>query len=290
MAAFGVLSHRQLDASIFGYPEKRTRAEGGALARPKRIKSFGQTAVLYPEFGLAGLVIDRPSEPEKRLLAHVDETAQRLYRTAAFLAFGDRVRRELRKDWAFDTIIARITAGSASILVDLQGDIREAERALRREGVEIESVIGRLHAITEGVFVIRLPDTAGVREIRSLPVNSLAASLAPGAWVIREIVRLGSRSGELIVPSFSPETLPEALRARERADVLDELPQSSEESFNKLDYVPLHLPHLVADDERDARDGVLPVTVSPAAMAMSFDAASYLSANSMARPASSATA
>jgi hypothetical protein len=276
MPGFGLLSHRQLDASIFGYAEKRTRAEGRGLARSKRIKGFGQTAVLYPDFGLAGLVVNRPSQAEKRLVDHVDETAQRLYATDAFTAFGELVRRALHKDWAFGAIITEIAERSSSVLVELQGDIREAERALRHEGVEIERVVGRLHEVTDDIFVIRSLDAA-VQEIRSLPVNVRAASLPPGTWVVCEFIRLGSRSGELIVSCVAPDALPDSLRTH---DV-----------FTELDYAPLHLPHLTAeDDERGARDGVLPVTVSPAAMALEFDTASYLGANSMVRATRSATA
>lgn len=63
----------------------------------------------------------------------------------------------------------------------------------------------------------------------------------------------------------------------------------SQNAFIELDYTPLRLSHLAADnDEPAAHDGVLPVMVSSAAMELAFDPASYLGANSMVRATRSA--
>ena len=285
VSGLGLHSHRELDRSIFAYPEKRKRAEGKRLAYPGRIDAFGQSVVLYPDFGLAGMIVERPSDGERELLALVDREAQALYGTSVFMAFTRRVTERLRKDWVLDRLVEHVAKVDMNILIELHGEIADAETRLRDAGVVIERAVGCLKEITGPSFVIQDDHEA---EFRTTPINAAISKVLPGAWVVRDRFVLGSRSGDLVVSTVDPRLLPHGLRSGQNVDDAGAASPGWDQMFERLDYTPLTVPVLRADArEAEAFDGVVSAPVD-AAFAVSFSVTDYAGANSMTRSARTA--
>ena len=274
----GFFTQNELDC-VVGYPRRRQRlVESKVLPRGERVKTFGQETIIFPEFAAAGLIADRPSAQDEPLLACLASTAERLYASPSFLGMARVLRSALhgRKGWRLDDLVAVLLERASDELAAWRLQVLDAERELAEVGIRLSLDVGRIQDVTEAGYRIALADS---NNVITVALNAARNPLPEGMWVTRDLIELGARRGELLVPTVAPDLLAlmhetPAAEAGEEADF--------EEMFRKVDFQPVVVP-LVSDapTERESARGDL---VRPKRrLQVRANRALYANANTMVR-------
>lgn len=208
MARLALFTQHETAAAL-GNRKQRQRLEGTTLARGKRIDAFGQTVIFYPEFAFAGLVAEKPSSAEQRLITVVQEACENLYRSDPFLTVAAAARSKLHKGWTLETVLTALVSDQIDALVALHVLINDVEAELAGNAISIRADTGQVLGIDGGRFTIAL---IGQETIEVLPINARNADIAPGNWISRQQIEFGSRAGQLLIPTVRPDGWPRRLR------------------------------------------------------------------------------
>jgi hypothetical protein len=278
-ATLGFFTQNELDF-VVGYPRRRQRlVENKVLPRGERVKTFGQEPIIFPEFAVAGLIADRPSAQDEPLLACLASTAERLYTTPSFLAMARVLRSALRgrKGWRLDDLVAVLLERASDELAVWRMQVLEAERELAVVGIRLRLDVGRIEDVTDAGYRIALADSG---HVITVALNAARTFLPKGMWVTRDVVELGARRGELLVPTVAPDLLALMRETPSAASEADDA--ASDEMFRKVDFQPVVVP-LVSDapSERESARGDL---VRPKRrLQVRANRALYANANTMVR-------
>lgn len=274
MKTLGFFTQNELDP-VVGNKRRRERLEGRLLPAGVRVKTFGQESIIFPEFAAAALIVERPSEEDTALLSQMGAVAQSLYETTSFRALAEVLRSALykRKGWTLTFLAETLLEQARDDLLEWRQEVTEAEQRLAELGIVTRFDVGRIADITNQGYRIVLDD-----DVITCGLNAARSRLAVGTWVTRDLVELGARKGEVLVPTVSPDTIP----AMENVAVAEEQDALLEEMLSDVSFQPVMVPYVrdESDGEMDARDDV----VRPRRrLRVRSNQALYANANTMAR-------
>lgn len=250
----GFFTQIELDR-VVGYRRRRQRlAERGVLPPGQHVRTFGRDAIIFPEFAAAGLIAEKPTPQDEKLLNRLRSETQRMYKASSFKALVSAVHAVLgsRSDWSLADLAVAAVEEAADALDDWRARISEAERALADDGIVLSIQLGRIEEVLPTAYRVLLADTD---ERVSVGVNANRADLSVGAWVTHDRIELGARKGELLVPTVAPHMLagmaaPEEVHNLEADDTL------WNDMFQNIDFQPVVVPSVrdtpFDEDQRDA--------------------------------------
>ncbi|HLH66017.1 MAG TPA: hypothetical protein VKV27_09955 [Solirubrobacteraceae bacterium] len=284
-ATLGFFTQNELDA-VVGYSRRRQRlVEGNVLPPGQRVKTFGQEPIIFPEFAVAGLVAERPSPQDEPLLRHLASAAAGLYETASFSAMATVLRTALRgrKGWQLDDLVAVLLERAADELVAWREQVAEAERQLAEAGIRLSIDVGRIEDVSDAGYRVALVDSG---DIITVAVNAARTALPKGMWVTRDLVELGARKGELLVPTVAPDMLA-TMPGNAWAPDTDEA--QWDEMFRNVDFKPVVVP-MVCDAAPDAAGSRGDLVRPKRRLSVRANRALYANANTMVRSSTSTPA
>jgi hypothetical protein len=277
----GFFTQNELDA-VVGYPRRRQRlVENNVLPPGEHIKTFGRDSIVFPEFGAAGLILERPSANDLPYLQEVRSATVRLYKTEAFAALKGAMYEALRvhRDWRLTDVVADLVENAGDALQAWREQVTKAEEDLAERGIQLRIDVGRIEDVTDRDYRIALADSG---DIITCALNATRTRLAKGTWVTRDLVELGARKGEVVVPTVAPDIIKGVVEKHTQPDTDEAM---WEEMFRNVDYQPVAVPYLRESVGTDASAGDL---VRPKRrLQLRPNRALYANANTMARSQSS---
>lgn len=238
-SALGFFTQHELD-SVVGYGRQRQRlVKRGVLPAGARVRAFGKQTIIFPEFVAAGLVVQRPTAQDERLLGYVRAASARVYETESFSAIAEAIRAALqvRATWELSDLAAALVEHARDALQVWRLELEQAERDLAEAGITLNIQLGRIEQTSDAGYLVSLRDGERI----SVGINATSQQLAPGTWVTRDLVKLGARRGELLLPTVAPELLADI---RENPAAPASEAQESEEMFGPLNFQPVVVPVL----------------------------------------------
>jgi hypothetical protein len=284
-ATLGFFTQNELDA-VVGYSRRRQRlVEGKVLPPGQRVKTFGQEPIIFPEFAAAGLIADRPSPQDEPLLRYLASAAADLYKTTSFSAMADVLRTALRgrKGWQLDDLVAVLLERAADELAAWREQVADAERQLADAGIRLSIDLGRIEDVSDAGYRVALVDSG---DIITVAVNAARTALPKGMWVTRDLVELGARKGELLVPTVAPDML---ATMRENAWAADTDEAQWDEMFRNVDCQPVVVP-IVSDAAPETASTRGDLVRPKRRLSVRANRALYANANTMTRSGTSGPA
>jgi hypothetical protein len=271
----GFFTQSELDR-VVGYPRRRQRlVECGVLPSGKHVKTFGQEAIIFPEFATAALVVAKPTEQDAELLGRLRTATEQLYATETFAALSEVVRSVLRahKRSRLDDLAAAFVEQSSGALRAWQEQLADTERQLADAGILCNIQLGRIEEVSSVGYSVTLAETG---ELIRVAANAVRSQLAAGTWVTRNIIELGARKGEVLVPTVDGDMLADM---RENTAVADTEDALLSEMFAHTDFKPVAVPYILETAEsEEARE-----TVPKRRFNVRANRARFAQANTMAR-------
>jgi hypothetical protein len=246
-STLGFFTHNELDP-VVGHRRRRQRlVKGGVLPRGENVSTFGRQTIIFPEFVAAGLVVSRPTEQDEHLLALLRSEAEQLYETESFGEIAEVIRSVLREhaDWRLTDLVTALVEQASDALGAWREQVGAAEHDLAEAGIVLHIQLGRIEKAAQTGYRVALADSG---EVISVGANAARTELAPGMWVTRDVVELGARKGEVLVPTVSPDVLS---GLSENPVALAERGQDSDEMFANIDFQPIVVPILRQTDDDD---------------------------------------
>lgn len=281
-ATLGFFTQNELD-QVVGYSRRRQRlVQSKVLPQGERVKTFGQELIIFPEFAAAGLLAERPSPQDEPLLAHLASASQRLYKTPSFREMAGVLRSALRgtKGWRLEDLVEVLLERASDGLAAWRMEVAAAERDLAGMGIRLSIELGQIREATDTGYRIALAEGNAVITVA---INAARAPLPVGTWVTRDIVELGARRGELLVPTVAPALIA-PISEKTTADVPDGA--EFEEMFGEVDFRPVAVP-LLRDTVNEPSDVRGDLVRPKRRLQVRANRALYANANTMVR--SSAT-
>lgn len=274
MKTLGFFTQNELDP-VVGNKRRRERLEGRVLPAGVRVKTYGQESIIFPEFVAAALIVERPSDEDALLLSQMGAAAQALYESTSFRALADVLRSALhkRKGWTLTFLAETLLEQARDDLFTWRQEVTDAEQRLAELGIVTRFDVGRIEDITNQGYRIVLEDG-----VITCGLNAARSRLAVGTWVTRDLVELGARKGEVLVPTVAPGTIP----AMENVAVVEEQDALFEDMLSDGSFQPVMVPYVrdESDGKMDARGDV----VRPKRrLRVRSNQALYANANTMAR-------
>lgn len=277
--SLGFFTQHELD-SVVGYGRQRQRlVERGVLPRGEHVKAFGKQTIIFPEFVAAGLLAPKPTSQDERLLGHLLAASERVYNTDSFAAISEVIRSVLRTRpaWQLADFVSALSEHASEALQHWRAEVHQAERELADAGIIIDIQLGRIEQVSATGYVVALVD---VTDSIFVGINAARRELAPGTWVTRDVVELGARKGELLVPTVAPDMLAGMC---ENAATLAQEEAESDEMFGNLDFQPIVVPILQKRDEDESSRGDLVRPTRPFKVRANRAIYATADANTMAR-------
>jgi len=271
MKTLGFFTQNELDL-VVGNKRRRERLEGRVLPTGVRVKTFGQESIIFPEFAAAALIVERPSEEDTALLSQMGAAAQSLYETTSFRALAVVLRAALykRKGWTLTFLAETLLEQARDDLLEWRQEVTEAEQRLAELGIVTRLDVGRIADISNQGYRIVLDD-----DVITCGLNASRSRLAVGTWVTRDLVELGARKGEVLVPTVAPDTIPamESVAVGEKQD---------EAMLSNVSFQPVVVPY-VRDEFNGEMDTEGDVVRPKRRLRVRSNKALYANANTMAR-------
>jgi hypothetical protein len=246
-ATLGFFTQNELDLVVGNRRRRQRLVEGGVLPGGKHVKTFGQEAIIFPEFAAAALVAEKPTVQDAALLGRLKAAAEQLYATESFAALSEVVRAVLRahKRSCLDDLAGALIEQSGDALRAWQEQLVDAERQLADAGILLQVQLGRIDEVSTLDYSMTLADTG--EHIR-VAANAVRSRLLAGTWVTRNIIELGARKGEVLVPTVDGQML---AGMRENTALVDAEDALLSEMFANTDFKPVAVPYILETDAAD---------------------------------------
>lgn len=275
-STLGFCTQRELDV-VVGNTRRRERLEAaGILPRGRRVKTYGQRFIIFPEFVAAALILQRRSEADGALLAQLRRESEQLYGSKSFQSMAEVLRTGLHnsKGWTLTSLVQTLLDRTRDDLLAWRAEVTEAERRLAELGILTSFNVGRIEEVTKLGYRIALADS---QNVVTCALDAARSRLPAGSWVTHDLIEVGARKGEVLVPTVDPGIMldmRDALAAQEDAALWDDM-------LGRIDYQPIAVPDVRESGDFASSDGDL---VRPKRrLRVRLDRSLYADANTMAR-------